>query len=68
MDQLCKQYQTFFLIHMDEEALQSFSLPRCLDPAENMAVFSKICLVFLLPQDGGSIEAAERRLPVTLLK
>ena len=65
MDQLCKLYQTFFLIQMDEEALESFSLPRCLDPADNPARFGKICLVFLLPHDE-CMMAAERRLPQTL--
>ena len=65
MDQLCKQYSTFFLIQMDEEALESFSLPHCLDPAENSARFSKICLLFLLPQDD-NLQVAEARLPLAL--
>ena len=53
------------MIQMDEEALESFSLPRCLDPAENTAKFNKICLLFLLPRDE-RLEAAERRLPQIL--
>ena len=49
MDKLLKVYQTFFLIQMDEESLETFELPATLNPAEQTAKFNQICFIFLLP-------------------
>ena len=65
MDQLFKQYQTFFLIYMDEESLESFSLPAALEPSENPNRFNRICFLFILPADG-VLQASESRLPAAL--
>ena len=65
MDQLFKQYQTFFLIYMDEESLESFSLPAALEPSENPNRFNRICFLFILPEDN-VLQASESRLPAAL--
>ena len=67
MDKLVKEYQTFFLVRMDGEALQSFRLPPSLEPAVNPQLFYKICFVFLLPYDD-IFATSEARLPATLRK
>jgi len=40
MEKLLKDYSSFFLIQMDEESLESFSLPNVLEPARNQSSFS----------------------------
>ena len=65
MDKLCKEYSTFLIFQMDEEALTSFTLPFAIDPIESPAKFSKICFIFLLPQDSMQ-NTSEMRLPISL--
>ena len=65
MNQLLKQYKTFFVVQMDEEALRSFTLPSAVDPVDSAERFNRICFIFLLPQNSVR-QAEEDRLPVSL--
>ena len=51
MDKVIRTYSTFFIMEMDQRTMNTFVLPPYLEPAENAAVFNKICFLFLLPHD-----------------